>query len=791
MHGNLQLLPPAGPNTTGTRPPSTGPEADGNEVAQLLRSLWRQRGLICLVMLLGAIAVATVVLRLPPSYRAEAVLLFAPAAAGADPTTSAAPAERPGDLRHLASEIERIRARGLLTRVVREAGLLYDPAFNPVLGRTPGPLERLGLRAPPPPETLRLSRQRAATLAVLRDRLTVQPVGRSRALSLRVRAADADSAARVANAVAEVYLADARERARRAREDATGWLDRRVEELRGRVQAAEAAVADFRIESGLADRGPDSTATRERVGGLNRALAHARAEAADAQARLRQVNARAPDAAPPVAAAVSRPGRGAGPNPGGPDPDGTHPGSAGRGGADPGGAGDAAGAPLTGMTTGKGLGRLLTSQLIEGLRRQEADLERNRAQLATRYGPRHPRLREANAELLDVRLLIDDEMARIAQGLRQEAALARERVNVLEGQLQQVNAETGALGRAQVKLAQLEREAAAERALFDTFLARLKATRVGAQSPGSRAELITRAHPPVHPSAPNRPLLAGFGVLAAAALAVALALLREALDRGVRGPEQLERLTGLRVLASVPRVRRDPAGRVLAQPAGALAEALRGLHTALLLADLDRAPRTVLVTSALPGEGKTALACALARVLARAGRRVLLIDADLRYPQVAATLRMPGTPGLSDLLTRQCSRDAALQRDPGAGLDGRLTVLPAGHAGDPGRLLDSDQLRHLIAELGAGYDLVLVDAPPVLAVADPRTLASWVDATVLAVRWARTPRARVRRAAALLRDAGADLAGAALVQVDPRLQAREASGAGGGFGRRRRYYAGA
>ena len=323
MHGNLQLLPPSGPNAAGPRSPAREFEADGNELAQLLRLMWRQRGLICLVTLLGAVAVTAAVLRLPPSYRAEAVLLFAPAPASADPTTNAAPAERPGDLRHLASEIERIRARGLLTRVVREAGLLYDPAFNPVLGRTPGPLERLGLRAPPS-ETLRLSRQRAATLAVLRQRLTVQPVGRSRALSLRVTAPDADSAARVANMVAEVYLADASERARRAREAATGWLDRRVDELRGRVQAAEAAVADFRIESGLADRGPDSTATRERVGELNRTLAQARVDAAAAQARVQQVTSRTPDTAAPSAgtpdsavsaAAVPRPGSGDGRSP--------------------------------------------------------------------------------------------------------------------------------------------------------------------------------------------------------------------------------------------------------------------------------------------------------------------------------------------------------------------------------------------------------------------------------------------------------------------------------------------
>ncbi|MBK1670942.1 hypothetical protein CKO28_23295 [Rhodovibrio sodomensis] len=767
MHGNLQLLPPPGPDAAGApRSGLPGPEPDGTEVAQLLGMLWRQRALICLVTLLGTAAVMAVVLRLPPSYRAEAVLMFAPVPVQADPTTAGSPAEQLGDLRHLASEIERIRARGLLSRVVEAAGLLYDPAFNPVLARPPGPLERLGLRAPPAPDTLRLSRQRAATLAVLRDRLTVRPIGRSRALSLAVRAPDAEAAARVANAVASVYLAEARAREQRDRAAATGWLDRRVGELRRRVQAAEAAVADFRIESGLAERGPGTMATRERVGELTRALAQARVDAAAARARLQRVSAATPepgppeDAAPGAAAAESASGR-----------------------AEP------AGAPEPRIA--ESLGGLLTSQMLNGLRQQAMELARARTQLATRYGPRHPRLREANAELLDVRLLIDDEMSRIAERLRQDAALARARAAALEAQLQQVNAETGALGRAQVKLAQLEREAAAERALFDTFLARLKATRIAAGSPGQPAELIARAHPPHQPAAPNRPLLAGFGVLAAAAAAVALAGLREALDRGVRGAEQLERLAGLRVLATVPRARRDPAGRVLAQPAGALAEALRGFYTAVLMAGIDRPPRTLLVTSALPGEGKTALACALARVLARAGSRVLLIDADVRYPRVARTLGVPAVPGLSDLLTRQCTMAEALHRDPAPGLDGRLAVLPAGRAGDPGRLLESDRLGGLIADLGGEFDLVLVDAPPVLAVADPRTLAARADATVLAVRWARTPRASVRRAVTLLRETGAELAGAALVQVDPRQHAREASGAGRWLGRRGSYYAGA
>ncbi|MDZ7712222.1 MAG: hypothetical protein U5L06_03465 [Rhodovibrio sp.] len=540
--------------------------------------------------------------------------------------------------------------------------------------------------------------------------------------------------------------------------------------MRQRVQAAEAAVADFRIESGLAERGPETLATRQRVSELNRALAQARAEAAAARARLQPVSATGPDAmgsaAAPSAPAPTRADRA-------PPPTGSAEGT-----------GTAAGGPEA------GLGRALTSQLIQGLRRQEFELERTRAQLATRYGPRHPRLREANAELLDLRLLIDEETSRVGQTLRQDADLARARADALQAELQEVERGDRRTRPGEVKLAQLKREAAAERALFDTFLTRLKETRVGADSPGRMAELITRAHPPTQPAAPNRPLLAGFGVLAGGGHRGRVrAAARGARPRGaqpgtVAAPDRSARPGGR--AAGPPR----PGGPRAGSTAGALAEALRGLYTALLLADIDRPPRTILVTSALPGEGKTALAGCLARVLARSGNRVLLIDADLRYPRVAHTLKLPAGPGLSELLTRQCTLEAALQRDPAPELDGRLSVLPAGRASDPGRLLDSERLGALVAELAAADDAVLIDAPPVLAVADPRTLSARVDATLLAVRWARTPRTSVQRAVTLLREAGAELAGTAMVRVDPRHHVREANGPSGAFGTRRRYYVG-
>lgn len=725
------------------------------ELALLLALLWRRKATILLVAILGTLAVGAVVMRLEPTYRAAAVLLFdetrpAPAPAAEDPPVGRAP--------DLASKIEVMLSHSLLSDVVRRAGLLFVPEFNPALRPDRGVLHRVGLDLGAAQVAVPgFRRQRANTIASLRERLQVRPLGRSRALEIGVAAGDPAIAARVANTLAAVYLERAEAKARAERSETTAWLDARVADMRRRVQRAEARLADYRISSGLAERGRQARSLEANLKTLSQALVEARTEHARVQARLLSLQR------------LRRESRA--------DAQGS-----GEEGADTPG-------PI-GLDTA-GMDKILDSKELTDLRGQAAELARERAELAASHGFRHPRMLEATAKLADLRTRIQRTTDQAVKAVRMEAALTRRRVAALARELEHAQAETGDIGLAEVRLAQLEREAAAERAVFNSFLERLKTTRLSADAPGAPADLITPAEPPIRPDGPNRPLLAGFGLLAAFALGLALAVLAEALDRGARGLPQLERQTGRRGLALVPDSgRRRPLARaVVEKPLGAAAEAVRGLLTALLLSDLDRPPRTVMLTSARTGEGKTALACALARTAARGGRRVLLVDADLRRPGVTQALEMAEGSGLAELLAGTADASAAIRRDGASPHGAGLHVLAAGRAQHPGTLLESERFAALLGELGQGYDLVVIDAPPVLAVADARALARRVDATVLAVRWARTPMASVQHALKQLDDAGAEVAGLALTRVDLRRHALYGQGDGAGWRRRRGGYA--
>lgn len=708
----------------------------GLDLDQLLRLLWRRKALILAALLTGLGAAWLVVSAMPERYRATAVLLFAaPGAEAPERAGAGAPAAATGRL--LASEIEVLRSRGLLDAVVADQKLLFEPAFNPTLSAGSGLLQRLGLAAPPPAEAYRLSRQRARTRAALQSALQLGVVRNSRAVEIAVTATEPALAARVANAVASVYLARQRAQVRRQQAASTAWLDARVRELRTRVQAADRAVAEYRLSAGLLG-GALAGVEAQRIAELDVALLKAQQAETAARARLAQIE-------------TLRAGSGAGV------------------------ASD-----------------LPESPLIRELMHEETALLRRRADLATTYGPQHPRMRTVAAELADLRGKIDDEVGRIVQLLRSEVAAARTRRADLARERAAAQNQAGRDSRAQVTLTQLEREAAAERALFDTFLARLKETGLADDPRARPAELISAAEPPLAPSAPNRPLLMALALMVSGTAGLALAFAAEALDRGLRGLGQLEAATGLPALALVPFVRtargETPSQAALSRPNSAYAEALRTLHTALALSG-GGPVRSVMLTSALPGEGKTMLACGLSRVLASGGQRVLLIDADLRHPRVAQELGLAPGPGLAELLRGGGELAGVLQSDPAPATGGRLRVLTAGRAEAGTGLYSAERLTSLVDRLATQFDLVLLDAPPVLAVADPRALAQRVDRTVLLVRWAATPRNTVEHAVRQLRASGVAPAGAVLTRVDLRRQAQYGTGDTGGFAAAGGYYA--
>ncbi len=719
--------PPRVSGHTGLRPPSgISGEVDLREA---LAVLWRRRGTVAGVTVLITLLAAVIVFQITPLYRAETQIMIEARqnrVVDVEEVLSGLSSER----ETIESERRVIASRALAEKVIAALELNRDPEFNPALRETDRLRALLRTEAPKTPEQA-LETERARTVDTFLDRLDVTPEGRSRVITIAFASERPGMAARIANTVAELYLLQQREAKFEATRRATEWLYERTADLRETVKASEDAVEAFRREAGLIE-GKGFTLASQQVSELNTQLILARTTRAEAEARLHQVRALL----------------------------------AGEGGID-------------------SAAEVIASPLIQRLKEQEAEVMRRAAELATQYGPKHPRMINVQAELEDIEAKIGAEVQKIVQSLRNEAAVARAREASLNASLGALERNVGRANSDEVRLRALEREASANRRLFETFLSRLKETTAQEDLHLPDARIISRADIPDTPAFPRTKLMLAGAMFSALIAGIAAAFLLERLDPGFRSSDQIERQLGVAGLGLIPLMSggrsddRTPQSYVLQRPASAFAESLRTLHTALLLSNVDRPPRSVLVTSSVPQEGKSTVALSLARLMAKSGRKVLLIDADLRRPRIAEVLRIPERPGLVDVLARSVSWLEAVQHDAAAGLD----VLTTGESAvSPPDLFGSAQMRVLMAELAAYYDLVVVDSPPVLAVSEPRILACLVDTTVFVIRWAKTPREVAGLGLKQIRESGGSLAGAVLSMVNVREHARY------GYGDSGRYY---
>ena len=587
-------------------------------------------------------------------------------------------------------------------------------------------------------EERRFAHKRIGVVNALLDSLDVTREKRSRVINIKFTTRTPKKAAQIAGVYADLYLLEQLEAKFEATRRGTEWLNERVADLRKTVEVSERAVELFREKTGLI-RGTDMTVTSQQISEINTQLILARAQRAEAEARLQQVER-----------LVSSPG---------------------------------------GVESAS---EVLSSPLIQRLREQEAEVQRRAAELASEYGVRHPRMINVRAETKDLRAKIAMEVNKIVGGLRNEVGISLAREKALSRNLNELKIEAADTNSAAVRLRVLEREADANRILFDTFLSRLKETtgQEGIQKPDAR--IISRADVPITPSFPNIQLVFIIAFISSIFMGIGVAFVMERMDTGFRSSEQIESMLEIATLGLLPLLsgRRlsanTPEDYVLERPASSFAEALRTIHTGLLLSDVDNPPKTVLITSSLPGEGKSTVAISLARMLARSGQKVLVIDADLRRPRLHKALGFSVQPGLVEVLSGLVDVGSATQLDEKSGLH----VLTAGKgAPNPPELLGSEHFRKLIGSLKERYDLVVVDSPPVLVVSDARVMANIVDKTIFVIRWVNTRREVASMSTRQLTSGGAKIAGAVLSMVNVRKHARYGYGDSGYYyGSSRKYY---
>lgn len=739
------------PSTRSSAPfPANVPADHELSLGELIQVLYRRRWLLLGTMLLAGLAGMLFVAAATPIYVARALVIVEPDTMAMGGAT-VAPAGQTLDSAAVDSQVQIMASRSLAREVIGHLKLADDPELTRRPPDRWAPLRHLlpagnaasvggrgvGEREASPPLDV---------VGRFLEHLSVRREGKSHAIAVSFRSTDPEKAARVANKVAELYMVGQLSRKYDAARRASGWLDQQLVTLKRQLDEAEAAL-QAHLQATERARGEGFGVDGAEIAELNRELIAASAERAAKEsrlARLRRLIA----------------------------------------------AGEVVLAP----------GEIGSAPLLDNLNALRAELLRREAELAARYGERHPKLLDVRAEKAEVETRIGQAHHALLRQVESEAEAARAKERALTQHLQDLKAkalrqeETAQRGR------DLEHEVALNRRLYEEHLAqsRANADRVTIQEPDAR--VISEAVPPTVPSSPKPKLVLSLSLTAGLLLGLGLVYAVEAGETGFRTARAVEVLLGLPVLALVPAF--DPSKHEgtppqdypLERPRSRHAEALRELLAAILVrqpeprADGPLPARILLVTSALPEEGKSTLTLSLARVAAMEGLRVLVVDADMRNPSLRPLTGLKPGPGLVEALRREVPLRTAVSRDP----RGPAMLLPGSDARmeQPTRLLGPDGLGALLQTVRRSFDLILIDSAPLIAVADAKLIAKGVDSVLFVVRYAKTRADFCEQALHGLKESGAEVAGVVLTQVDLRAYVeRGAADAGFAYAKLGRYYA--
>lgn len=697
---------------------ATGPTVD---LLVLLRILRVRREVI-----LGAagtvLVIALIVLfQLTPLYSSSAIVMLNEQKNNVEDVTSVL-SGLPTDPASIQNQVQILTSRSLAARVIDRLDLKDEPDFRGARTGWFAYIRRLN------PVTWLQGGQALQNRSSIRSdqdilidyflkHITVAPIGLSTTLKVTYQSPDAAESAKICNAIADAYVEDQLNAKFEATQRATRWLADRIQDLSRQSQTAEAAVQQYRASNGLTTTATGGSVVDQQMTDISGQLVVAKSDLAEKQATYSHVSELAKEG---KAADISQ---------------------------------------------------AVASPLIAQLRSQEADLIRQEADMSSKYGPRNPKMIEIESQKANLESKIAEEINRVVQSVANDVAIAQAHVTSLQASLEKIESESSEQNKLKVKLAALESTASSAKSMYEAFLSKLNQTQdqQGIQTPDAR--IISRAETPESPSYPNKLLVIGIAIPGGLLLGLLFAFTLEKLDSGFRTTYQIENLLGVPVLATIPEIVQrtevgpeSAASRVIDKPMSSFSEAIRGLQLALALSNVDKTPKIVLVTSSVPGEGKSTLALSLVRLAARSGLKAIVIDADLRRPAIAQAVGITKSKGdLVDVISGTAALQDCLVRDPRSD----ALILPCLHKPvSPSDLLGSQAMHKLVGQLAETFDLVVIDSAPILPVNDTKVLSRLADAVLFVVRWEKTPREGVANALRSLADVNAPVAGVAFSRAD-------------------------
>jgi len=699
----------------------------GEYVRILVKRKWTV--IVCLVTIFSVVAIAS--LKMTPIYEASgSIEINKPDSGLVNFNNSPTFNVDYYDPTELETEVMILQSDLLALQVVKELALDRRPEFG---GKTTALPSTLDLA----PDPLQADTGRTtAILSGFRGNLKVALSPNTHIIKVSFRSPDKDLTQTVVNTLMSTYAENNFKSRFDSTMQASDWLSKQLVDLQMKVETSQEKLVRYQKEHEILGIDEKQNITTAKLDELNKALTMAQSERMDKESVYRLVEAGDVDTITSAANSL-----------------------------------DSAGAGTQ------------ASALLEGLRAKQADLKIQAADLNTQFGPSYPKLAQLNNQLKEVDAQLLAETKKVATKIRGQYLAAFQRENMLHDAFEKQKQEANKLNESAIEYSLLKRDLDTNRQLYEGLLQKLKEAGVSAGLRSNNFRIVDVARTPTAPIEPNIPRNLAFAFMLGLTSGVGLAFLLEGLDNTVRTTEQAQMISGLAPLGMIPmgsRTAREggtsskrlviasskEAVELITQvrPQSQMAESYRALRTSLLLSNLGAPPKVIMVTSALPQEGKTTTSINCAVVLAQKGVRVLLIDADLRRPSIHKTLGMGPRSGLSNVLTGSANLEQAITRSP---ILPNLSVLPAGTPPpNPAELLASTNMRDMLEELRGHYDHIVIDTPPTLSVTDAVVLSPRADAIVLVIRSGQTTKQALRRSRDILMQVNAKVAGVLLNAVD-------------------------
>ncbi|MFZ2267540.1 MAG: polysaccharide biosynthesis tyrosine autokinase [Azonexus sp.] len=704
------------------------------EILEYWRSILKRKKQILAFGLVFAVLAAAIVFAMTPIYRSTVTLMIEVGKAKVvtiEDVYSGATQNR----EYFQTQVEIIKSREVAIRAIQKAKLWETEEFDP---RPKGDsmlanlLVSVGLKEDPVAIEWNEGNMAEAIYPAFVGRVSIEPVRLSQLAKVTFESSNADLAARVANTLALTYIESDMDARYQVTQQASTWIQERLASLRVKLEESERTLQAYREKAGIVDmKNVGQSGAGQQMMEVTSRLVEARLRRAEAENAYNQIKS----------------------------------------------------AKKSGDLTS--LPAVIRNPIVADALRQESQAERRLAELTQRYGTEHPKYMQAEGELKSARENLQRQVETVVASITQEYEVNKGTERSLVGQMAAARGGVQDINRKEFELTVLEREVESNRQIFDMFVKRAKETSISSDLQTPVARVVDAAVVPDAPIKPKKSQIIMIAFVLGLFVAMLAALLLERLDNTLKTSEDVESKLKTPLLTALPlltdkEVARESTARIfIDNPKSLYAEAIRTARTGVLLSALDIPKRLLLVTSGLPGEGKTTFAINLAMAHAHT-KKTLLIDADMRRPAISKGLGLPtGVQGLSNLVSGAAKLEDCLQHLEGSS----LAIMSAGSIPpNPVELLLSQKFKDTMDHLLAIYDVIIIDSPPVELVSDALVISSMATGVIYVTKAMSTPWQIARRGLQRIRRADGQVLGVVLNNLD-FVQAEKYYGEYSGYGK--------